>query len=1068
MQHDMDTQTNLPHAGTSAPSLDSAAREQRYWESTSPGSGRRMPRADAVSDAPVQSLNGTWRFRLSPTAAGTGSAFLADKFDDFAWDAMPVPSHWVLQEFTPLTGGPARRMLGTAEGPLYTNTAYPIPLDPPRVSSENPTGDYRLVFDVANDFAPAVLRFQGVDSCAKVWLNGEELGWSMGSRLPFEFDAPVRPGRNVLCVRVQRWSAGTYLEDQDMWWLPGIFRDVELLSRPAGAIDDHFVHADYDAVTGLGTLRVDASTEAVVEIPELGIRMPAGETATVAVDPWSADAPRLYRGTLRSSGEAVELAVGFRRVEIVDGVFRVNGRPVTFRGVNRHEHHPDTGRTIDRETMVRDIVMMKRANIDAVRTSHYPPHPEFLRLCDEYGLWVVVEVDLETHGFIYEGWVHNPPALPEWREAIMDRLRRTVERDKNRASVVVWSLANESMTGDGFGEMRRWLDERDPSRAVLYERDPSYRDSDFYSLMYPSLELLEQIGRHDEPRGGRLSMHGMVFGDADAVAPLPDGVTEADEERRRRLPFLLVEYAHAMGNGPGSLQDYWRIINAHDRLCGAFVWEWIDHGFHAVTDAGVPFVMHGDDVEYEPRGGRFSLHGLVFSDRTPTPGLVELAKAHEPVSVDIGAGGRVYIMNKRHYVDTTDLAFRWTVEAAGETIARGMLPVPTVTAGEAVHVEIPDAAAAAIADAEASHAGDIVLTVEAALAADALWAPAGHVIAWGQRVVREPGAAMRADGDKALPEKGAAPQHAGVSPEAVGDTRPAVARQRDAARDRAGNAGDDGLLSLGAGRFDVATGRLVRLGDLDIDGPVLDLYRAPTENDHGQGEHNNIAGVWRKTMLHRLLHRVDDVSVDDGRMRITGRTAPRSHPHGVHWTMTWTPDGDALALAVDVDFVGPWADTPYLHRDIWVPRLGLLFALPGAAERVSWFGRGPGETYVDSFEASRVGRFQSSVDDLQVSYPVPQENGNHVQTHWLEIAGRGIPSLRIEGRPLFDFTARRWTSHDLDRASKPHELIDSGRVWLNIDHAQQGLGSASVGPALPEQYRVPRERTSWSVRLTSR
>ncbi|MGN6126385.1 MAG: sugar-binding domain-containing protein, partial [Humibacter sp.] len=267
-----------------------------YWESTEPGEGRREPRADSLSDARVLSLNGEWRFRLSPTADGTGDAFLADEFDDSDWDRMPVPSHWVLEQFTPLAGGPARSMRGTAEGPLYTNTSYPIPLDPPFVSTENPTGDYRLVFEAPAEWGDAVLRFQGVDSCAKVWLNGEELGWSTGSRLPFEFDTRVRPGRNVLAVRVHRWSAGTYLEDQDMWWLPGIFRDVELLERPADGIDDHFVHADYDPETRLGTLRVEASVPSIVEIPELDIRMAAGETATVAVEPWSAEVPRLYRG----------------------------------------------------------------------------------------------------------------------------------------------------------------------------------------------------------------------------------------------------------------------------------------------------------------------------------------------------------------------------------------------------------------------------------------------------------------------------------------------------------------------------------------------------------------------------------------------------------------------------------------------------------------------------------------------------------------------------------------------------------------------------------------------------
>jgi len=1003
----------------------------------------------------VQSLNGVWRFRLSATAAGTGPAFLADDFDDTGWDPMPVPSHWVLEPFTPLAGGPARRMLGTAEGPLYTNTAYPIPLDAPRVPTENPTGDYRLVFEVPDGFGPAALRFQGVDSCAKVWLNGEELGWSTGSRLPVEFDAPVRTGRNVLCVRVHRWSAGTYLEDQDMWWLPGIFRDVELLARPEGGIDDHFVHADYDSATGLGTLRVDVTLsgrdaaaagihETVVELPELGIRVAPGEAVTVPVEPWSADSPRLYRGTVRTPAETVELAVGFRRVEIVDGVFTVNGRAVTFRGVNRHEHHPDTGRTLDRETMVRDIVMMKRANIDAVRTSHYPPHRDFLRLCDEYGLWVVAEVDLETHGFIYEGWQHNPPALPEWRDAIMDRLRRTVEPHKNRPSVVVWSLANESMTGEGFTEMRRWLDDRDPSRAVLYERDPRYRDSDFYSLMYPSLELLEQIGRREEPRGGRLSMHGMVFdGDADA----PDGISDADDRRRRGLPFLLVEYAHAMGNGPGSLQDYWRIIRAHDRLCGAFVWEWIDHGFHAETADGVRVVMHGDDVDDEPRGGRFSLHGLVFSDRTPTPGLVELTKAHEPVLITVDDTS-VRIANDRHAIDTSDLVFGWSVEADGLPVAAGELVVPAVPAGESADIAIPDAAVRALAtagadgDAGAAASGrsEVVLTVEAALAADAAWAPAGHVVAWAQRVDRA---------DQPVPD----------APEAAGLPAPRFAFSAAVARE---------VVLLGAGTFDAATGRLVRLGDLELDGPTLDLYRAPTENDHGQGSLNDLASVWHKTMLDRLLHRVDEVSAGPGRLTVRGRTAPRTHPHGVAWTMSWTADGDGLVLEADADFVGPWRDTPYLQRDILVPRLGLRFALPGAAERVTWFGRGPGETYVDSFEGSRVGRFAASIDDLQVPYPVPQENGNHVQTRWLEIAGAGMPSLRVDGRPEFDFTARRWTSHDLARAAKPHELADSGRVWLNLDHAQQGLGSASVGPALPEQYRIPRVRTSWSVRLEAR
>lgn len=974
----------------------------RYWESTRPGTGRRAPRADAVTDAAVLSLNGTWAFRLSPTAAGTGDDFLADDFDDSAWDPMAVPAHWVLEEFTPLAGGERRSMRGTAEGPVYTNTAYPIPLDPPHVSEQNPTGDYRLVFDVPADFGPAVLRFQGVDSCAKVWLNGEELGWSMGSRLPFEFDAPVRPGRNVLAVRVHRWSSGTYLEDQDMWWLPGIFRDVELLARPAGALDDHFVHADFDHESGRGTLRVDASIAARVEIPELGIDIAAGESIELPVEPWSADVPRLYRGTLRSAGETVQLAVGFRRVAIVDGVFTVNGRAVTFRGVNRHEHDPERGRALDRETMLRDILLMKAANIDSVRTSHYPPHPEFLRLCDEYGLWVVVENDLETHGFIYSGWEGNPPADAAWEDTLLDRMRRTVERDKNHPSVVVWSMANESWTGGAFRSMRQWIAERDPSRPVLYERDPSYADSDFYSLMYPSLELLEQIGRGEEPG--------------------PEGISAEDEERRRGLPFLLVEYAHAMGNGPGSLSEYWRIMADYDRICGGFVWEWIDHGFTHRTPEGESFIMHGQDVDYEPNGGRFSLHGLVFSDRTPTPGLAELAKAYEPLRIEVGAY-EVTIRNDRHTADTADLELRWRREEDGEVRAEGVLERDALPPGESVTQRLPE-------DARADGYGEQVLTVQAVQRAATAWAPAGHVVAWAQNVV----------GARPVPTRRSAP----------GD----------------GTRADAAEIRIGPALFDGTTGRLRQLGTLALDGPWLDLHRAPTENDHGQGELNNIARVWEKTGMHLLEHRTDGVRHGADWIEVTGRTAPRTHPHGVQWSMLWQADDTGLELTVTADFTGPWSDTPYMHRDIWLPRLGLLFALPGDYAEADWLGRGPGESYIDSRAAAPLGRYRRTIDELQVHYPVPQENGNRTDTRRLALRGGTLPTLHVEGRPEFDFTARRWTSHDLERARHPHELEDSGRVWLNIDHRQLGIGSSSVGPELPERYRIPREHTSWRVRLS--
>ncbi|HSO69542.1 MAG TPA: glycoside hydrolase family 2 TIM barrel-domain containing protein, partial [Arachnia sp.] len=761
--------------------------------------------------------------------------------------------------------------------------------------------------------------------------------------------------------------------------------------------DDHMVQADFDPVSGLGTLRVDADAPGLVQIPELGLSLATGEEARVPVEPWSAETPRLYRGTLTAGGETIALSVGFRRVEIIDGVLRINGARVFFRGVNRHEHHWDTGRTLHRETMIADIVEMKRHNINAVRTSHYPPHPEFLRLCDEYGLWVVEECDLETHGFIYAGWEGNPPADPRWAEAMLDRVRRMVERDKNRPSVVVWSLANESWTGENFTLLEEWVRRRDPSRPILYERDPSYRNSDFYSLMYPDLERLDAIGQRAEAR--------------------PEGVDDETDARRRGLPFLLVEYAHAMGNGPGSLADYHAVMRAHERICGGFVWEWIDHGFRHADAAGREFIMHGGDVAYRPNGGRYCLDGLLFADRTPSPALAELAAVLQPV--EFAVDGELTVRNGRDHADTTDLVFSWRLERDGEERASGAFDVPTLRAGEATRLQLPAEAGA--------EPGEWWLTTEARVAVDTLWAPAGHVIARHQALLRE---VARAEADTSA----------------------------EPLRRRPGR-----WIGLGPALFDADSGRLVRLGDLALDGPVLDLFRAPTENDRGQGGRHDLAAVWSAVGMNRLLHRTDEVRVDGDALLVRARVAAATHAHAVQVEYRWCAAGDALTLEVVADFIGPWADTPYLNRDIVVPRLGLRLGLPCAYRRAEWFGLGPQETYRDSRSAATVGRFAADIDELQVPYPVPQENGNHLDTRWLALSGEGEPTLRVLGRPRFDFTARRWTSEDLESARHPQDLRDSGRVWLNIDHGQPGLGSASVGPALPERYRLSRSLTRWAV-----
>ena len=517
----------------------------RWFEDRYPIRGVRPARAWLQSDAPALDLSGSWRFRYS-RRADLAEHFVAPGHDDTAWDTLPVPAHWQLHGY----GAPA-----------YTNVRYPFPVDPPFVPDDNPTGDYRRTFRLPVGFlagSRAVLRFEGVDSALKVWVNGSAVGTSVGSRLPVEFDVTdllADDGENVLAVRVHQWSSGSYLEDQDMWWLSGIFREVRLLSRPAGGLDDVFVHAGYS--DGAGTLRVDTPVPARVLVPELGIDAATGTEIGVShVEPWSAEVPRLYDAEVMTNVERVRLRVGFRTVAIVDGVFTVNGRPITLRGVNRHEFSPDRGRAVTREEMLADVLLMKRHNINAVRTSHYPPHPAFLDLCDEYGLWVLDECDLETHGFNVVDWRNNPSDDPLWAEALADRMRRTVERDKNHPSVILWSLGNESGTGKNLAAMAAWVRERDGSRPIHYEHDWSCPDVDVYSRMYASHAEVAAIATRSEE-------------------PLADAALDA---RRRGMPFVQCEYAHAMGNGPGGLLEYQELFESSPRCMGGFVWEWIDHG----------------------------------------------------------------------------------------------------------------------------------------------------------------------------------------------------------------------------------------------------------------------------------------------------------------------------------------------------------------------------------------------------------------------------------------------------------------------------------------------------------
>lgn len=939
-----------------------------YVEDVSPGHGALPPRAwYAASDAASLSLNGRWRFRLSDRADAEDESFAARGYDAGDWAEVSVPGHWVLQGD------------GAFGAPVYTNVHYPFPVDPPRVPDENPTGDHLRVFDLPEDWPAdggAVLRFDGVESCARVWLNGTELGEFKGSRLPHEFAVGLllRPTGNVLAVRVHQWSAGSYLEDQDQWWLPGIFRDVTLLHRPAESVGDFFVHASYDHVEGHGTLLVDSDVPGRVTVPALNIDAATGVPVTVPVEPWTAETPHLYDGVLATAGERVPLRIGFRTVALEDGLIKVNGRPVLFKGVNRHEWHPEHGRALALDTMREDVLLMKRHNVNAVRTSHYPPHPAFLDLCDEYGLWVIDECDLETHGFVGQEWRDNPVDDDRWTPALLDRAARTVERDKNHPSVVLWSLGNEAGTGRGLTAMAEWIRGRDASRLIHYEGDWSCRDTDVYSRMYASHEEVERIGQG----------------------------LDGGPRRRRELPFIQCEYGHAMGNGPGGIADYQRVFEAHDRLQGGFIWEWIDHGI-AHPELGYAY---GGDFGEELHDGNFVCDGLLFPDRTPSPGLAEYKKVIEPVRIEAGsAEGTVRVTNGYDFADLGHLEFEFWHQVDGMGTGVSTLAVPPLAPGESAEVKLPAA--------PDGRGDEVQWSVSARLAEDTLWAGRRHEVAWGQGTV--------------------APR----TPVSV----PATARP----------VADGDRITLGPAVFDARTGTVRTLHGTAVTGLRLDVWRAPTDNDLGaEWQPDTRYGVlWRRLGLHRVRHRLDAVEIGDDAVTVRTRVAPAGAEVGLATVYRWTSDGTRVRLAVSVTPEGDWT--------VPLPRLGVRLGLSlEDAGHPLWFGGG-GEAYPDTRTASRLGQWDASIEELQTPYVRPQENGARADVRWLDLGG-----LLIEGDPEFSFTARRWTTEQLDAARHLTDLVPGDTVWINLDHAQHGIGSQSCGPGPLPQYHLRARPTAFS------
>jgi beta-galactosidase len=1015
-----------------------------------PGSGRRSPaRSWLHSDAPTIDLSGEWAFRLRPSA-DTEHDFAdpATGVDD--WASIAVPAHWVLEGD------------GAYGRPIYTNVQFPFPVDPPFVPDENPTGDYRRDFTIpAGDEAEAaawadsrhLLRFDGVESHYRVWLNGDEVGTGSGSRLMQEFDVTgtLRPGRNTIAVRVSQWSAASYVEDQDQWWLPGIFRPVSVLARPRGGLDDVWLRTSSQGGVAALDPEIVASPEAFpvrLRLPELDVDLTWQEPAEVrpievsGAEPWSSDHPRLYDALVSTAAETVTQRVGFRSVRIDGGVLLVNDLPLAIHGMNRHEAHPDRGRVFDEVHARADLSRMKRFNVNAIRTSHYPPHPRLLDLCDELGLWVMLECDLETHGFERgasdeatsarlhgswrepgdDAWVGNPSDDPAWRDVYLDRIERTVERDKNHASVIIWSLGNESGTGSNLAAMAAWVHERDASRPVHYEGDRTASYTDIYSRMYPSIVETESFATD----GTSLFL----------------GTSAAEAARIRTLPVILCEYVHAMGNGPGAIDQYEALFDRYPRLAGGFVWEWRDHGIRTREARGAEFFGYGGDFGETVHDGNFVMDGMVLSDDTPTPGLHEYAAVVAPFRIGV-VGDRVEVTNRRHSAGSGDVRFVWRREHDGIVVASGSIEIDEVAAGATGHAPLP---AEALGTA-ASPVREAWLTVEAVLRDDAAWASAGHVLARGQH---------RFDTQLATPRPGGR----------LGSWGPW----------RGGSTDVPATLELGPARFE--NGRLVELAGAEVRGPRLALFRAPTDNDAMasggsydiQGPEVNLglgvrapslADVWRAARLDLISSRLLETSVADGALLVRERWAAASSR--LSWTTEtrWRLVDGALTLAVAI--------LPSRGWNLVLPRIGIRFDLPASVDRASWFGTGPLESYPDSRHAARVGRFEAGIDELSAGYARPQETGHRSDLRSLRLSKGAAPWLEIDavadekGR-LPGFTLARHTAEQLAAADHPNELPESRGAYLYLDAAQNGLGSRACGiDVWPEFALRPEART---LRLT--
>ena len=975
---------------------------------------------DRTASPWFQSLNGPWKFHWSPNPAERPTDFYRPDFDLADWDEIPVPSNWQLQGYG---------------YPIYTNIPYAWgEPDPPYVPHDfNPVGSYAREFTIPDDWdgRQVILHFAGVDSAFYLWVNGHEVGYSQGSRTPAEFNITpyLKSGTNTVAAEVYRYSDGSYLECQDFWRISGIFRDVFLFSvgevsirdfQVDSGLDESYRDGRLDLTVWLRSFReleetvsieaelLDANGNRVLEAlrTEATFEDEAEIVAEIGADvssprKWSAEEPNLYTLliTLKDSGgeslEVLSTKVGFRTSEIKDGQLLVNGVPILIKGTNRHEHDPVTGHFVSRESMIRDIELMKQFNINAVRTSHYPNVTEWYDLTDEYGLYVIDEANIESHGIGYEP-DKTLGNKPEWTKAHLDRTISMVERDKNHPSIIIWSLGNEGGDGVVFGATSWWIHDRDPSRPVHYERAEMKPHTDIYAPMYARI----------------------------------DDIVEYAENYSDR-PLILCEYTHAMGNSNGNLVDYWDAIYHYRQLQGGFVWDWVDQGLLKEVPGRPGETFYGYGGDFEPEGvyhdDNFLMNGLVSADRTPHPGLYEVKKVYQYIrttAVDLEAG-RLEVENLYDFQSLDFVAAYWTLMADGDVLAEGTLPQleTAPTQSEIVTISLP---------AITPEPGvEYWLNLSFRLTDATPWAEAGHEVAWEQ--FKLPIAVPAPEADvAAMPELD------------LEETEQTITVSGDELRVQ----------------INKTTGMMesYQYGGVELieDGPRPNFWRAPTDNDRGH-ELPERAATWREASRNWVVAgtAVDRIGPSEIRVRIQGSLPDIDSTNEVTYTVFGNSE-----IQIDNSFQPGNVELSEL------PRFGMQMSVPTSFDTMTWYGRGPHESYWDRKAGAAVGVYSGSVEDQYFDYSEPQENGNKTDVRWVSLTRSDGLGLEAIGLPLLSVSAHQFTTEDMAEAKHLYEMQPRDFITFNIDLKQTGVGGDDSWGARPHpQYTLEPQPYTYSYRL---